>query len=732
VASALYEYIPMAGKPAISFMSLFVTKYSKPFGKPNFLPTGVPLSEWVRGVEWLVFALMFCYLSLHTLPAAWKTLNTDFPNYYLTARIAREKGSTSRIYEWVWLQRQKDYREIDQRIIGLVPITPFSTLAVWPLASFLPLTAKHYWLIVNMAMVGAIAVILRSLTRLSWRHIALVIALSVPINKNLLYGQYYVLLLFVLTLACWCYVRQKRLVAGLLIGLAFGLKLFPLLYLGYFLRKKDFKAFVGGVIGSSAAAIASIAVFGFQANRVLFIQILPWTMRGEGMSPYDISSASVATLLHRLFIYEPQLNPSPPIHAPWMFAILLPLVQTLLFAPALLLAKPNNRDPRRLHLEWSAVLIGSLAISTLPAGYHFTLLILPVCLMWNSARERAGWVGTAVLLFLFAAIGYPGWKALGATSYLVLFSVPRLYVVVALCIFTYWLLAAEQRGAKQDRATLLWTGAFAMMALLNITLGLRHQRGLYADYPWRLPIADNVLQADNPIAQNNTVLFTAMLPDGYHAATQSKDMIHFDKSHSDQLALAATSSERWTEEVDSESMIVSSHSDREVIYRAESPVASPDGRWLAFLREEHGRNRIWLRVLGQLGSTDRILTPADLNVAEMSFLPNGSLIFSAELNGGRPGLFLVDQAGSVSSLGPEEIRYPAVSPDGHWFAYSMLQGGNWHLWLRDLRSGQTSRLTQADCNNVEPTWQSDSKALIYASDCGRALWFYALCRRPVS
>ena len=105
-----------------------------------------------------MFALMFCYLSLHTLPAAWKTLNTDFPNYYLTARIAREKENTSRIYEWVWLQRQKDYREIDQRIVGLVPITPFSTLAVWPLASFLPLTAKHYWLILNMAMVGAIAV----------------------------------------------------------------------------------------------------------------------------------------------------------------------------------------------------------------------------------------------------------------------------------------------------------------------------------------------------------------------------------------------------------------------------------------------------------------------------------------------------------------------------------------------------------------------------------------------
>jgi hypothetical protein len=718
--------------PSYFSMFLFGNQCSKFRDKIGSRAAGVLIARWVLAVEWLLFVLLFSYLGLHTLPTAWKTLNTDFPNYYLTARIARENDSTSRIYEWVWLQRQKDHREIDQRIVGLIPITPFSTLAVWPLAALPPLAAKHYWLIANIAMLMAIAVIFRSLTHLSWRRIALVIVLSIPLNKNLLYGQHYILLLLVLTLACWCYVRQWRLFAGFFIGIAFGLKLFPLLYLGYFLRKKDLKAFTSGVIGGTASAIVSIVVFGVQANRVLFIQVLPWALRGEGMSPYDPSSASIATLLHRLFVYEPQWNPSPSIDAPWMFAILFPLAQTLLFAPALLLAKPNDNNPRRLHLEWSAVLTGSLAISTLPAGYHFTLLILPVCLMWDSIKEKAGLAGPAILLCLFAAIGYPGWKTLGIASHLVLLSVPRLYVVVALCLLTYWLLAAERRKAELNRDTVLWAGTFVVMALLNIASGLRHQRGLYVDYPWRLPIAGNVLQENNPVTQNNAVLFTAMMPDGYHAATQNENGIHFDQNNNDQLALAATSSERWTEEVARESTIVSSSPGREVIRQTESPVASVDGKWLAFLRAEHGRNRLWLRLLGRPGSADRILTPVELNVLEMSFLPSGSLIFSAEPSGGHPEIFLVDQTGSVSSLGSDEIRYPAVSPDGHWFAYSKLQGGNWHLWLRDLHSGTTNRFTNADCNNVEPAWMSDSKTLIYASDCGRALWFYALCRRPIS
>ena len=688
-------------------------------------------AAWIVIVEWMLSALMAVYFGVHTLPAAWKTLNTDFPNYYLTARLARQKSETSRIYEWIWLQRQKDHQDIDQRIVGLVAVTPFSSLAVWPFAAMPPLAAKHCWLILNIALVMAVAVLLRSLTRQPWRRILLVAALSVPLNRNFLYGQYYVSLLFVFTLACWCYVHQKRFLSGVLIGLGFGLKLFPLLYLGYFLRKRDFKALAGGVIGSAAAAISSIAVFGWQANHVFFNQVLPWALRGEGLNPYDLSSGSITTLLHRLFIYEPQLNPSPSIYAAWMFALLLPLAQTVLFAPALLLAEPRNNNPRRLHLEWSVVLLASLAISTAPAGYHFTLLILPVCLMWEAVEERLGWAATAALLFLYAAIGYPGWKIMGAMSPWALFSVPRLYIVVLLCFVAYWLLAWQKRDGKQTRETWLWAGAFVLLMLLDIASGLRHQNGLYADYQWRLPTSANMLQANAPVTQNDTILFTAMVPAGYHTAIQKDDGISFDTGAVDQLAVTATSVERWTEETERESMIVSSVSGREVIRQAESPVASPDGRWLAYLREEHGRGSIWLRALDQPGSRDSGLTPVEFDVQEMSFVPNGSLIFSAESNRGRPGLFVVDQAGAISSLGSEEARYPAVSPDGHWLAFSRLQSGNWHLWLRDLHNGRTSRLTHADCNNVAPTWASDSKTLVYASDCGRALWFTALCRRRI-
>ncbi len=207
-------------------------------------------------------------------------------------------------------------------------------------------------------------------------------------------------------------------------------------------------------------------------------------------------------------------------------------------------------------------------------------------------EEIGGLSAVAALLVLYVAIGYPGWKTIGSMSPWTIFSVPRLYLVILLCFACYWLLASKKSHRRQNRETWLWAGAFVLLMLLNIASGLHHQNGLYADYQWRLPTSASMLQANGPVTQNGTTLFTAMVPTGYHTAIQRDYDISFDTGAVDQLAVTATPVERWTEETARESTIVSSVPGREVIRQAESPVASPDGRWLAYLREEHGRDSI--------------------------------------------------------------------------------------------------------------------------------------------
>jgi hypothetical protein len=160
----------------------------------------------------------------------------------------------------------------------------------------------------------------------------------------------------------------------------------------------------------------------------------------------------------------------------------------------------------------------------------------------------------------------------------------------------------EQMDKSSKRDRLAWAVALALVLALSISGNLRHQRGLYDDYQWRIPIAKEVYMAVHPAVQGDAVLFIAMLGDGYHSAVVRNGMkqggiTEFNPTKPDQLAVTAAKGESWVEQVRHESSIVSTLTGRTDIPQAEFPVVSFDGRWLAFLREDRGRARIWVHAL---------------------------------------------------------------------------------------------------------------------------------------
>ncbi len=139
---------------------------------------------------------------------------------------------------------------------------------------------------------------------------------------------------------------------------------------------------------------------------------------------------------------------------------------------------------------------------------------------------------------------------------------------------------------------------------------------------------------------------------------------------------------------------------------------------------------MWVRSL-QHNLADRPVSPAGMDVSEMSFLPDDSIIFAASVKHSVPHLFIAEGSGDARQVSTEEARYPSVSPDGQWLAYSRQQGGVWNLWLRDLHTGEENRITRAECDDISPAWESDSKTLVFASDCGRSVGLTALHRQRV-
>jgi hypothetical protein len=441
-----------------------------------------------EGAQLALLGLLGLLLLGYTLPRAWRTLNTDFPNYYLAARLVHEGVDPSRAYEWIWLQREKDHRNIDQPVVGLVPITPFSTLAMWPIAGLPPLTAKHAWLIFNLALLFPIAWLMRSVTGLSLLQVGCLVGLCFPLHRNFLYGQYYVVLLGILTAALWAVQRQRNYLAGSLLALGVAVKIFPVILALHFVKKKNWAALIACLFTGILCAAVSMSVFGWSLHRTYLLQVLPATLRGEALDPYNLTSSSLSSLLHRLFIFEPQLNAHPALHAPWLFAILHPALQLALLLPALIWIDARASSATRTALEWSALLLATLTFTPLPASYHFTVLILPVAIICGYlVRERRSAL-LILVIALYLAAGYPGWNTAPVDGWKALLHVKRLYVLILL---TTVALSLIRSGVRVHQRVWWLTGA-AVALTISIVSGLKHQRGLFDDYPYRLPMPANV------------------------------------------------------------------------------------------------------------------------------------------------------------------------------------------------------------------------------------------------
>ena len=168
--------------------------------------------------------------------------------------------------------------------------------------------------------------------------------------------------------ACWAYQRGLHALAGALVAIAAACKIFPVVLFVFFLRRGSWRALIAGAATGAVALAVSVAVFGWNLHRTYLHQILPWSLHGEGLPPYATASASISSVLHYLFLAEPQWNPHPWHNSPLCYALLQPTLQMLALAPAVLLIRRSDRTPGRIALEWSALITASLAISTSPAS----------------------------------------------------------------------------------------------------------------------------------------------------------------------------------------------------------------------------------------------------------------------------------------------------------------------------------------------------------------------------
>lgn len=304
---------------------------------------------------------------------------------------------------------------------------PFAALLMRPLASLSPNTALSLWLVLNLAATIAGAVIVARLTLpRSWPRIelALLAALAfAPVTYNYWHGQINGLIFFLLAVAMWAYLRERQVTAGLVLGLAAGIKVAPVVLLVLLLRRRWWRGSSAMVACTAATGLLGLAVLGLGPTQKFLTVVLPALGRPTGW----IVNQSLTGSLSRVVVQSVlRMQPAPA----WLdLACLAAGVGVLVAAVWAVRTAPRSAAERGA--EYGLAVTAMLLAGSLTEFAHFTALVIPIFATLGLAAARGGrdarrlFAGAAgaVVVFgvvapeLIALLATPGAVSLGALSH---------------------------------------------------------------------------------------------------------------------------------------------------------------------------------------------------------------------------------------------------------------------------------------------------------------------------
>ena len=389
----------------------------------------------------------------------WTQISTDFPNYYTAAVAARHHQSLPDIYDWTWFARQMNYAGIENQLGGYVPQSPATMLPAIPLAGFPPLTAKRIWLVSGLILLAAAIGMLTRMTGVPWEYLAILLLCGYrSLMTNFLFGQYYILLLFLMTLTLHAFARNRDGLSGFVAGATFAMKLYTGPLLIYFAARRAWASVFGMIAGAACVSGIALMLFGWSGIAFYLTHVLPRTLEGNSVDPYNALTATPNMLLHKIFLREAELNPHPIFDAPWLFFFSRTMLQLGLVVFTTLGVMCRDVPDRRRDLSWFLILL--LVISTSTATHTYILLLAPMAVLLRDASVLK-------TVYLFASY-----------SILNLFSPPALFLKIWILLLLFLVVGYDYLRAIEMR----WAvAALAVVSLLSAVDAQRRFKNYQAE-----------------------------------------------------------------------------------------------------------------------------------------------------------------------------------------------------------------------------------------------------------
>ncbi len=384
------------------------------------------LTTRTRQIAWLALWALVLVLVVRFALFAWDAAvrpSHGFAAYYTSARILRDGTDLALAYDDDWFNVTiplygPQVGEIYQ------PNPPTAALILLPLSTLEYGPARVIWILLNCLALAGLAgwLVWRLGPKSIWAPATLAFGMVYqPLYANIKYGQAYLMLLVLMFVAWRGYRGGRAGVFGLALGAMMVFKTAGATLWAIPLAQRGWRPRGWAIAAVLAICLASLPWIGLGAWRT-YGGLLPELGSGPWFSVTAYQTQT--SLVRHLLTFDAQWNPAPWLDAPSLAAGLEGL-GFVAVAGATLWAAWRARGG---DLAFAALIIAGVGLSPLSEDYHYVLLLLPLGIVAQWARGRAGWVwvGVAVSAGLIAA-DLPYQSARLAGGVWALAAYPKLY-----------------------------------------------------------------------------------------------------------------------------------------------------------------------------------------------------------------------------------------------------------------------------------------------------------------
>jgi hypothetical protein len=305
-------------------------------------------------------------------------------NYYNGLDVYSDHDATARLYLDPAIELDPGHESFK---VNAHP--PTSILLSLPLTALDFPSAHFAWNLFSLLLLASsLATLVRQLdipwSMRSFAPAASLILLSNALWDNLLNGQYALVLLYLLVVV-WAADRSNRpMMAGVALGLATAIKIFPGFLFVYFLIRKRWAVLCSGVGALIVMSGLTASVFGMQVYRQYLVEAYPRFAWFKSSWP----NASVAGYWYRLLDTAPSVQrvyyqTRPLIYSP-KAALGATLLSDLTLTVVLVGVARRARTRGDTDVAFALTVVMMLLLSPITWPNHLTLLLLPFAITWRN------------------------------------------------------------------------------------------------------------------------------------------------------------------------------------------------------------------------------------------------------------------------------------------------------------------------------------------------------------